>query len=68
MNVDKADLERLVANLPCMRAPTISELYNGQGYAIKVAVPAADVPQLIPRLVALGAQDILEYKLEKIVV
>ena len=43
MNVDRKDFDKLVANLPCMRAPTISELYNGQGYAIKVAVPAADV-------------------------
>lgn len=68
MNVDQADFERLVANLPCMKAPTISELYGGQGYAIKVAVPSASVRQLIPQLVALGARDILEYKLEKIVV
>jgi len=67
MNVDRPDFEKLVANLPCMKAPTISELYNGQGYAIKVAVPAADVPKLIPQLVAWGAKDILEYKLEKIV-
>lgn len=68
MNVDQADFQQLVAKLPCMRAPTISELYDGQGYAIKVAVPVADVPQLIPKLMALGAKDILEYKLEKIVV
>jgi ATP phosphoribosyltransferase len=68
MNVDKADFEKLVANIPCMKSPTISELYNGQGYAIKVAVPVSDVPQLIPRLVAMGAKDILEYKLEKIVI
>jgi ATP phosphoribosyltransferase len=67
MNVDRQDFDKLVANLPCMRAPTISELYNGQGYAIKVAVPSCDVPRLIPQLVALGAKDILEYKLEKIV-
>lgn len=68
MNVDGQDFERLVANLPCMKAPTISELYGGQGYAIKVAVPSATVKELIPRLVALGARDILEYKLEKIVI
>lgn len=68
MNVDKADFDKLVTNLPAMRSPTISELYNGQGYAIKIAVPSADVAKLIPQLVALGAKDILEYKLEKIVV
>jgi ATP phosphoribosyltransferase len=67
MNVDAEDFTRVVANVPCMRAPTVSELYGGQGYAIKIAVPSADVKELIPRLVALGARDILEYKLEKIV-
>jgi ATP phosphoribosyltransferase len=67
MNVDNADFERLVANIPCMRAPTISQLHNQQGYAIKIAVEVSQVPSLIPKLVALGARDILEYKLEKIV-
>ncbi len=67
MNVANEDFQRLATDLPCMRAPTVSQLYNGDGYAIKIAVPSADVPQLIPRLVALGAKDILEYRLEKIV-
>ncbi|MDR3612175.1 MAG: ATP phosphoribosyltransferase [Candidatus Obscuribacterales bacterium] len=68
MNVEKKYFDALVGSLPCMRAPTVSELYNGQGYAIKVAVPTVDVSKLIPKLIALGATDILEYKLEKIVV
>ncbi len=68
MNVDNQDFEALVASLPCMRSPTISQLYGGQGYAIKVAVPSASVKELIPRLMAMGAKDILEYKLEKIVI
>lgn len=67
MNVSEADFKRLVAELPCMRAPTISKLYNDEGYAIKVAVPSGDVASLIPRLVALGASDILEYRVDKIV-
>lgn len=68
MNVAREDFERLVGDLPCMRAPTISELYNGDGYAVKIAVSSRDVPTLIPKLVALGARDILEYKLQKIVI
>lgn len=68
MNVSCENFEKLVTILPCMKAPTISELYKGSGYAIKVAVPSAEVSQLIPQLVAFGATDILEYKLEKIVV
>jgi ATP phosphoribosyltransferase len=67
MNVSKEDFQNVVANLPCMKAPTISELYNGDGYAIKIAVSSKEVPDLIPALVAMGARDILEYKVEKIV-
>ena len=67
MNVSQDDFKRLVAELPCMKAPTISELYNGGGYAIKIAVNSCEVPALIPKIVALGGRDILEYKLEKIV-
>lgn len=67
MNVSAGQLEALVANLPCMRAPTVSPLHHGAGYAVKVAVAAAEAPRLIPQLVTLGASDILEYRLEKIV-
>ncbi|HEY9788322.1 MAG TPA: ATP phosphoribosyltransferase [Candidatus Obscuribacterales bacterium] len=67
MNVAADDLERLVQDLPCMRAPTISKLYNSDGYAIKVAVPTEEVAALIPRLVSLGARDVLEYRVDKIV-
>jgi ATP phosphoribosyltransferase len=67
MNVSKEDFERVVITLPCMRSPTVSALHNEDGFAIKVAVPVKDVPGLIPKLVALGARDILEYRLEKIV-
>lgn len=67
MNVSKEDFDRLVVGLPCMKAPTISELFNGGGYAVKISVPGKDVRNLIPQLVAKGARDILEYKVDKIV-
>jgi len=67
MNVGQADLENLVANLPCMRSPTVSPLYGDSGFAVKVSVLSKDVPKLIPQLMSLGARDILEYRLEKIV-
>lgn len=67
MNVNKGDLERLVADLPCMRFPTVAALYGEDGYAVKIAVPSKDVPKLIPELIARGARDLLEYRLEKLV-
>jgi ATP phosphoribosyltransferase len=67
MNVSPENLDNLVAHLPAMRSPTVSPLYQQAGFAVKVAVPVKDVAQLIPILKQIGAQDILEYKLEKIV-
>jgi ATP phosphoribosyltransferase len=67
MNVSDAVFETIVGMLPCMKAPTVSRLHNCDGYAVKIAVSTGEVPSLIPRLVEMGATDILEYKLEKIV-
>lgn len=67
MNVSKNDIEKLVACLPSMRSPTVAPLYNEEGFAVKVAVPAKGVSKLIPQLITLGARDLLEYRLEKIV-
>ncbi|MEB3287012.1 MAG: ATP phosphoribosyltransferase [Vampirovibrionales bacterium] len=69
MNVSKDDFEKLVAQLPAMRSPTVSPLYGADGgFAVKVAVPTKEVSKLIPKLIARGARDVLEYRLEKIIV
>ncbi len=62
------DFEKVIKELPCMKAPTVAKLYGDQGYAVKIAVTNKEVPSLIPKLVAMGARDILEFRLEKIVV
>ncbi|HIH20864.1 TPA: ATP phosphoribosyltransferase [Candidatus Micrarchaeota archaeon] len=67
MNVSKKDLSRLVPVLPCMKSPTISPLYGEEGYAVKVAVLREEVPKLIPKIKALGARDILEFELKKVI-
>ncbi len=67
MNCPKDRIEALVAALPCMRAPTVAALHGDEGYAVKVAVDRDVVPSLLPRIKALGAVDIIEYTLEKIV-
>jgi ATP phosphoribosyltransferase len=66
MNCARDKLEALVKALPCMRAPTVAELHGDSGYAVKVAVDRDIVPTLVPKIRALGAQDIIEYALEKI--
>ncbi len=67
MNVPKERFDEIVKILPCMRAPTVAPLYGDQGYAIKVAVKKDEVRELIPLLKKLGATDILEYELRKVI-
>jgi ATP phosphoribosyltransferase-like protein len=59
LNVGAADLERLVAILPCMKTPTVSPLHGGTGFAVKVAVARKLVPELIPVIRRSGGSDIL---------
>jgi ATP phosphoribosyltransferase len=67
MNVPRERLDAVVAALPAMRAPTVAPLHGASGFAVKVAVDRDEVRTLVPRVRALGAVDILEYKLEKII-
>ena len=59
LNVPLDRLEAVVAILPAMREPTVSPLHGSAGYAVKVAVPRADLPRLIPRIKAAGGCDIV---------
>lgn len=67
MNVAKARFGELVGGLPAMRSPTVAPLYGDEGYAVKIAVKKSEVPILIPKLKKLGATDIVEYDLRKVV-
>ena len=68
MNVSEEKFDALVKGLPSMRSPTVSPLFGGNGYAIKIAVKKAEVPTLLPKLQSLGATDIVEYELRKVMV
>jgi ATP phosphoribosyltransferase len=50
-----------------MRCPSVAPLYGESGYAVKIAVKKSEVSALIPRLKKLGASDIVEYDLRKVV-
>jgi len=68
MNIPEDRFEAAVNNLPAMRSPTISPLYGDGGFAVKIAVKRHEVPEIIPQLKKLGALDIVEYDLRKVVV
>jgi ATP phosphoribosyltransferase len=67
MNVHKSRFDELVSGLPAMRSPTVAPLYGDDGFAVKIAVKKNEVPAIIPRLKKLGATDIVEYDLRKVV-
>ena len=66
MNIPKEQFESL-ASLPAMRSPTVAALFGDAGYAVKIAVKKCEVPDLIPKLKRIGALDIVEYDLRKVV-
>lgn len=68
MNIPNGKLDFMIKELPCMRAPTISPLHDEQGYAVKVAVKKTEATRLIPKLKKMGATDILEFNIKKVVI
>jgi len=66
MNIPKEQFESL-SSLPAMRSPTVASLFGDAGYAVKIAVKKHEVPDIIPKLKKLGALDIVEYDLRKVV-
>jgi ATP phosphoribosyltransferase len=67
LNVAADNLDRVVALLPSLHAPTLSHLYDRQWLAVETVVDAGLVRDLIPRLRAAGAEGILEYELRKMI-
>jgi ATP phosphoribosyltransferase len=67
LNVASSQLDAVLAVLPSLRSPTISELSGGSGYAVETVVEKRQINTLIPALKDQGASDILELALAKIV-
>ena len=66
MNCAEDKFDTLIKGIPSMKSPTVSPLFGGNGYAIKIAVKKSEVPTLLPKLQNLGATDIVEYELRKV--
>ncbi len=67
LNVHKNDLEHVLAVLPALKNPTISSLSDGEWLAVNTILDEITVRVIIPRLKEAGAQGIVEYPLNKIV-
>ncbi len=67
VNVSSECLDAVIETLPCMREPTISRLRSESGFAIKAAVPRAEMARVIPAIRRNGGTDIVVTTPEQIV-
>jgi len=67
LNVRRDDLNAVIATLPALKNPTISQLSDNAWVAVNTVLEEATVRNIIPRLKEAGAQGIVEYPLNKIV-
>ncbi|MDG1198028.1 MAG: ATP phosphoribosyltransferase [Actinomycetota bacterium] len=67
LNVARENLDGVIKVLPSMKSPTVNELWGGGGFAVETVVNKADINLLIPELLELGATDVIELPISKIV-
>jgi ATP phosphoribosyltransferase len=67
LNVRKTDLKTVLEVLPALKNPTISHLSDDEWLAVNTILDESTVRTIIPRLKEAGAQGIVEYPLNKIV-
>jgi len=67
LNVEKTNLAKVNAVLPALKKPTISTLSDDEWLAVNTILDETTVRVIIPRLKEAGAQGIVEYPLNKIV-
>ncbi len=67
MNVPADALESIVSALPALKKPTVAKLHGIDYFSLETVVMKGMINTLIPKLKALGAEDILEIPITKIV-
>jgi ATP phosphoribosyltransferase len=67
LNVEKQNLQAIISVLPALKRPTISQLSDDAWVAVNTILDEATVRDIIPKLKAAGAQGIVEYPLNKVV-
>ncbi|MGH9507702.1 MAG: ATP phosphoribosyltransferase [Terriglobales bacterium] len=67
LNVEKRQLDAVLAVLEALKRPTISALSDPDWIAVNTVIEERSVREIIPRLKAAGAEGIVEYPLNKVV-
>ncbi|MFQ5708570.1 MAG: ATP phosphoribosyltransferase [bacterium] len=67
LNLRKSDIGKVREILPAMKRPTISELLGNEWIALETIIDERIVRKIIPQLKKAGAEDIIEYPLNKVI-
>lgn len=67
LNLKKSDIDKVRNVLPAMKRPTISHLLGNEWVALETIIDEKTVRKIIPLLKKAGAEDIIEYPLNKVI-
>ncbi|RPJ09534.1 MAG: ATP phosphoribosyltransferase, partial [Deltaproteobacteria bacterium] len=67
MNAPGDSVDSIISVLPSLKNPTVSHLYNSTWVSIESVLNEKEVRRIIPQLIKLGAEGIIEYPLNKII-
>ena len=67
LNIERKNLDGLLAKLPSLRNPTVNQLSQEGWVAIDTVIDEHVVREIIPELKASGAEGIIEYPLNKVI-
>lgn len=66
LNVRERDADDVIELLPSLNAPTVAHLYQTDWLSVETVISDLLVRELIPKLIACGAEGIIEYPLNKV--
>lgn len=67
MNAPGDKVDAITRLLPSLKNPTVSNLYNSDWLSIETILSEKEVRKVVPELLKLGAEGIIEYPLNKII-
>src|SRR5215831_12681128 len=67
LNVRKQELQRVLAVLPALEKPTVSQLSDAEWVAVNTIIEETTAWRIMPELKSAGAEGIVEYPLNKVV-
>jgi ATP phosphoribosyltransferase len=67
LNIKQASLEKVLSMLPSITSPTVANLSDSDWVSVESVIAEAKVRDLIPELIAEGAEGIVEYPLNKVI-